>query len=63
MISTIFDALALLFHLRLVFSDPGFIKNPSINFIKLLEVFEPESLCPECEIIRSARSKHCMYCK
>lgn len=47
-ISSILDASALLFHVWLVFSDPGYIKNPSISFIKLLEVFEPESLCPEC---------------
>jgi hypothetical protein len=46
--SSVVDALALLIHIKLVFSNPGYIKNPSISFLKLLEVFEPESLCPEC---------------
>jgi palmitoyltransferase len=44
-------------------SDPGYIKkDKSLNFTELLEKFDPNHLCPECEIIRTERSRHCNIC-
>ena len=32
--------------------DPGYlVKDPSVDFLALLEQFEPNSLCPFCELI------------
>lgn len=43
--------------------DPGYItKDPSIDFYELLSIFDPESLCPECEVVRPPRSRHCNIC-
>lgn len=44
--------------------DPGFLyKDPNLDFMDLLEQFEPNCLCPECEVIRTPRSRHCNICK
>ena len=37
-------------------------KDTSIQFIDLLETFDPESICPFCEVIRLPRSRHCNIC-
>jgi palmitoyltransferase len=43
--------------------DPGYIeKDEQIDFFQLLEAFDPNSLCPECEVIRTPRSRHCTIC-
>jgi len=43
--------------------DPGFIdKDPSLEFAELLKKCDASSLCPFCEIIRGARSRHCNFC-
>ena len=47
-ISIIFDVISFFMHLILAIKDPGYIKNEGIDFLKLLESFEPSSLCPEC---------------
>jgi hypothetical protein len=60
--SIVLDFLALLIHLLLTCRDPGFIKNDGIEFMKLLETFDSYSLCPECQIIRTGRSRHCIVC-
>ena len=56
------DLIALVMHILLATRDAGTIKNNSIDFMKLLEVFDPTSLCPDCQIIRSGRSRHCIVC-
>lgn len=43
-------------------SDPGYIKNDQVDFIQLLEVSDAHQLCPDCLIVRTARSKHCSVC-
>ena len=44
--------------------DPGYLeRDDSYDFVRLLEVYEPKSLCPECEVIRTPRSRHCYICK
>ena len=43
--------------------DPGYIqKESSLDFLELLENFDPNSLCAECEVIRTQRSRHCNIC-
>ena len=45
------------------FSDAGTIKKPKdMDFLKLMQVTDPLYLCPECEVIRTPRSKHCAVC-
>lgn len=44
--------------------DPGFLKpEKDFIFMSLLEQFEPNCLCPDCEVIRTPRSRHCNICK
>jgi len=45
--------------------DPGYLRKDKSNFefMTLLELFEPNCLCPECEVIRTSRSRHCNVCK
>jgi DHHC palmitoyltransferase len=43
--------------------DPGVIeKDSELDFIDLLEQFEANCLCPECNVIRTPRSRHCNIC-
>jgi len=28
----------------------------------MLKIFDPVNLCPECEVIRTERSRHCTFC-
>lgn len=43
--------------------DPGHLKtDPDLNFLELLMTFEANCLCPECEVIRTPRSRHCNIC-
>jgi len=43
--------------------NPGYLeKDPSINFLEIIEEFDPNHLCPECEVIRTSRSRHCNIC-
>lgn len=56
------DSICLLLHILLSCRNPGFIKNDGLEFMKLLETFDAHSLCPDCEIIRTGRSRHCIVC-
>ena len=58
------DVASLIFHFLLVCSNPGRLnaKKKKIEFIKLLEAFDSSILCPECEVIRTSRSRHCIVC-
>lgn len=43
--------------------NPGVLKpDPQHNFLELLRDVNPADLCPECKLIRSARSRHCAIC-
>ena len=44
-------------------SDPGYLKRDSkMDFVTLLDTMSPTSLCPDCQLIRTPRSRHCYYC-
>lgn len=45
------------------FKNPGHLeRDEGFDFLELLEVFEPNCLCPDCEVIRTPRSRHCNIC-
>lgn len=53
-----------LFSVLLLRVEPGYLeKDPNLSFMQLMEEFEPNCLCPECEVIRTPRSRHCNICK
>lgn len=55
--------LAILLSIMLWYSDPGLITtDPRLNFMELLEEFDNSCLCPECEVIKPPRSRHCNIC-
>ncbi len=44
-------------------TDPGYLKQPNnISFLTMLKNFDPVLLCPDCQIIRTQRSRHCSIC-
>lgn len=44
--------------------DPGVLRpDPSIDFLDLVDKFNPSDLCPDCKVIKTPRSKHCSTCK
>lgn len=43
--------------------DPGVVRpEPGQSFLQLLRDVNPADLCPECKVIRTARSRHCPIC-
>jgi hypothetical protein len=58
-----FFGLTFILHLMALCTDPGYIKKPaSMDFFKMLQEFDPVLLCPDCEVIRTDRSRHCSIC-
>ena len=45
-----------------VVTDPGYLKNTQNDFLHLLEVVDCAQLCPDCQTIRTSRSRHCSIC-
>ena len=44
-------------------TDPGYLyQDSTINFYEIVEQFDPNHLCPECQVIRTERSRHCNIC-
>ena len=45
------------------FRNPGYLtKLKGVEFIELLEKVPAVDLCPDCEVIRTPRSRHCAIC-
>ena len=43
--------------------DPGYlVKTNKVSFLKLVEKYDPNTLCPTCEVICTADSRHCYIC-
>ena len=56
-------ALTMLSWFLVCHSDPGFLEKDSrMDFPTLLETFCARGLCPECKVINTPRSFHCMAC-
>ena len=50
-------------HLLLMSKDAGNLVKPrNLNFMQLLKEFDPVLLCPDCEVVRTDRSRHCSIC-
>lgn len=59
----IFLGLSLVSFVLCWLKDPGYVKpDPTIDFLAIIEEFDPNQLCPECEVIRTSRSRHCNIC-
>jgi predicted amidophosphoribosyltransferase len=41
---------------------PGYLENPKIDFQDMLEALDSTQLCPDCNVIRTSRSRHCSVC-
>ena len=55
--------LTLLFWFICLMSSPGFIRKPkNIEFLEIMKLIDPVQLCPDCEIVRTPRSRHCGTC-
>jgi hypothetical protein len=63
MFALMIDAITIFLHLSLLCIDPGYlVKQKNVEFLKLLEHYDCTCLCPECETIRTGRSRHCIIC-
>ena len=44
-------------------SNPGVLKrDQTLDFVQLLDNFEASSLCPDCQVVRTPRCRHCTLC-
>ena len=48
--------------LRASLADPGHLKQTDLSFLSLLDKFPATSLCPDCKVIRTSRSRHSSIC-
>lgn len=60
MISILSVVLAVSFFVATV-ADPGYLE-PHYQFMELLSKVHPCEMCPDCEVLRTPRSKHCAIC-
>lgn len=52
-----------IFFLRAAFKNPGIVRKiTDLHFEKLVEKYDPQGLCPNCETIYSKDSRHCYIC-
>jgi len=62
-ISIVVQILVMTFWSLASFKDPGFIKKPTeVDFVELINLIDPVQICPDCEIVRTPRSRHCGTC-
>ena len=51
------------FFLIASFMSPGYVqKSKDLNFHKLVEICQPNGLCPNCETVYSHDTRHCYIC-
>lgn len=54
---------SILFWVLSTYTDPGYMnKHPKLQFLTLVERFDPSCLCPKCMVIWTPRSWHCNIC-
>ena len=44
-------------------TEPGYIVNDNVDFMQMLDAIDSTQLCPDCNTIRTSRSRHCTVCK
>lgn len=60
---TILFLLAMIFFCTVWLADPGYLKkSDKADFLSLVEKFDPNMLCPSCEVICTTESRHCYIC-
>ena len=63
MIIVIFLAVDFFIFLSVMMSSSSYIEcSKQIQFVSLMETFDPETLCPFCQVIRLPQSRHCNIC-
>lgn len=45
------------------FKPPGYLSPDKVKFMDLLNVIDSTQLCPDCETVRTSRSRHCSVCQ
>lgn len=50
------------FFAKVATMDPGYVTK-KINVFKVLQLMSSEQICPDCEVVKPDRSKHCEICK
>ena len=56
-------AITLSIFMVIVNINPGYIiPDPNVNLLMLYERYESHLICPDCNIYRPARSRHCQCC-
>jgi len=56
-------AIMVVSHTLAMCKDPGYLKpGNGVDFQELMKVFDPVLLCPDCETVRTDRSRHCSIC-
>jgi palmitoyltransferase len=62
-VTSVFFFMTFLFFILSAFKDPGYLtRHKKISFLNMLKIFDPVLLCPDCEVIRTNRSRHCSIC-
>lgn len=62
-VDSILFALTFIFFSMSAFKNPGYLsRHEKIPFLNMLKNFDPVLLCPDCEVIRTNRSRHCSIC-
>ncbi|CAD8096464.1 unnamed protein product [Paramecium sonneborni] len=56
--------IGLIFYFLTMFINPGYVQknDDSRKLFQLLTQYEPWELCPECQIHKPQRSRHCEFC-
>lgn len=63
LIIVIFLTVDLLIFTSVFMSRSSYIeRSKEIQFVSLMETFDPETLCPFCQVIRLPQSRHCNIC-
>ena len=58
-----FMALDLIVFASVWMSQSSYIeRSTQVSLLELLETFDPESVCPFCQVIRLPKSRHCNIC-
>ena len=54
---------SVIFFILTVKTEPGYMQgNSNLPFVRLVEKFEANLLCPHCKVICTADSRHCYIC-